>query len=721
MNVSLTIAIYLREVRSWRHRFWWLPLLGMLSALLPVALTPPPMEEYGAVSWFRGRGDRYEDSDTTFLSSSPVPAKVLTVTVCVACALSLLLAAWLARELRGAEVRNATLMDVAITSIRPLELAVAQIAAAWTIAVMPLVGAAPVLVPCGVRVGMGATETLGGLFVLFGAPLAGACIGYAGFWWKRLVLVASRGRSFRLWMIGVFALATVTCWVIAVPLTYPLWYRIQKGMPTDSRFKTPYFEDVFLTNLVVGVWLLAVLWLLFCVVRGLWRRGWKGRIVLLLIVALGVTGAVKSKPYARLKRSIPTWSVMTMSSSPLEWWLSRFDTTLADVPTFPAITASLAFGGEYNLGFSPRSRPEITRQQWNAIIDKMILVGGAFWLTLALGAVLFALGDLGWVLRQPWLVEALRRPEAAPMMVEFGGDGLRRREGNYVFETRNPVYDYALARSGDSRVVLMAWFVLIVIGSAVALFLRWNDFVKYQPMSDALDNVLPRTWSFVAVLCWMCGLNCGLTIAHLKSSLQWWSLLSLPVKFRSVLWGICFPRLVDALFIIGAAFSLVVVGVILRSLSFSLTSDYDYYYGERYVSYSVRRLVNFFDLGRAIVSYHSWGQWLPLALNVLTLTFVGLATSLFAASRSKGPAKATVLAVILSALVVKAIPYGYYWLVGWQTRQWSRFQTWGVESLPPPLQREPWASIGAYVPYLAPMLLSLFLLWWGIRRLKRET
>jgi hypothetical protein len=29
--------------------------------------------------------------------------------------------------------------------------------------------------------------------------------------------------------------------------------------------------------------------------------------------------------------------------------------------------------------------------------------------------------------------------------------------------------------------------------------------------------------------------------------------------------------------------------------------------------------------------------------------------------------------------------------------------------------------MGAYVPYLAPILLSLFLLWWGVRRLKRET
>jgi hypothetical protein len=715
MNLSLTIAIYLREVRSWRHRFWWLPLVGTWAALLPLVLTPTTKPDEGRRRFAFARENLLvDDSDTSFLLNLPVPQHALTLTVCIACGLTALLAAWLARELRAAEVRNATLTDVAVTMVRPLELAVGQIAAAWTIAVMPLIGAAPVIVPFAVRIGRNATDVLSGLAVLLGAALLSACVGYAGFWWKRLVLVASRGRSFRLWMMGVAAIALVAGWGLASSATYPLWRWVRKGLPLHWREDSSYLNDILLTNFIVGVWMLALLWLLACLARGLWRRRWKGRATLALLIAFIAFGATHAKPGAWLKRFLSAAQPMNFRSA-LDWYLIRPDATLKDVPMFPAVVAAQALGGNWDFNSGEgRRRDDAAQQHLAELCGKMILVGGAFWLSLALAAFLFALGDVGWVLRQPWLVEVLRRPEAAPLMIEFGGDAARRRQGVYVFESRNPIYDYSLARSGGSRAVMIAWFALIIVGMTVTIFLGWKNFVKEQPESGAFAHVLPRTWDCVALLCWMCGMHCGLTIAHMKTSLQWWSLQSLPFPFRSVLWGICLPRLVDALFIIGAAFSLAVVGMTLHSFSFSFEPM------ESVDAWQFSRQ----DIGLGGIAYfmaQPSGYVLHPVLNMLRLTFVGVATSLFAASRSRGAAKTTVLAVILSALITKVIPLGYDKLLDWHRTKWYRFQTWGVETPPPPLMREPWGTIGSYMPYVAAALGSLILLGLAVRRLKRET
>ena len=48
MNI---IALYLREIRGWRHRFWWLPLAGLIGVLLPLSLLPPKTRDLAANSW----------------------------------------------------------------------------------------------------------------------------------------------------------------------------------------------------------------------------------------------------------------------------------------------------------------------------------------------------------------------------------------------------------------------------------------------------------------------------------------------------------------------------------------------------------------------------------------------------------------------------------------------------------------------------------------------
>jgi hypothetical protein len=184
---------------------------------------------------------------------------------------------------------------------------------------------------------------------------------------------------------------------------------------------------------------------------------------------------------------------------------------------------------------------------------------------------------------------------------------------------------------------------------------------------------------------------------------------------------------VDALLIIAAALSLTVIGVVLRSSS---NSSFVFYGSENvlYYNYSVlglsfsmsqaMRLVN--NESTRLFPFHPWGLFLNFTFNALMLTFVGLATSLFAAARSKGAAKVTVLALVLSVLIAKAIPFGYDGFVEWQRSGWYRVRPWGVKMPPPPLMGEPWTTIRAWVPYAVPTLLSLVLLWLAVRRLKRE-
>ncbi len=688
MNIA---ALYLREVRSWRHKFWWLPLVGTLLALLPLGLIPLKRRVEGRQSW-------EEQMDPFFLRPA-VPQPEMAFVICGLMAITFLLALWLARELRGAEVRDNILPDLVITTVNAFELAVAQIAAAWTIASMLVVGALPVLVPFGARVGRNTSELLLGVALLVIFPLAGAAIGYALFWWKGLIVIASRGRSFRLWMIPVALIAVAACATVARPITIP-WWRTMGAAPRTgwNNYGDPgqYSSAMLPTNLVLGVLLLAALWLIVVLLLTLWERGRRGRVALCLLLTLAVGISTPHPRAVRLrtqasnrainvaKRLVPVTNLRWGPWHPVDDWLLRPEINAYLTPVFPLAAGPILFGVDLHQESHHGYGASVSRARWDEATPLMLVSGGLFWLICALSAFCFALRDLNFVFRRPWLIHALRHPELAAFMLEFGR--MRKpRVGNYIFATRNPYFDYALARSGGSRVVLFALFGVALLGMAVFRLRSWEQFIGAQPTPD-LEGEAAMLLMATLFLCWLCGVNGGLFLAHLKATRQWWALLGLPVRFRTLLWGLWLPRVVDAGVIVVAG------GAALAMLA---------------------------ALGREDWSQGAEGEhWLYAGLAAVLpgMVALGASTSTFAASWSRGSTKATMLTVVLSIAIGVILPSALAALIQWHLER-SEPKEWRLHFTP--VDSDP--ALATIVTPIAASVTSCLALWgWGLRRLRRQ-
>ncbi len=683
MDFTSFTTIYSKEIRAWRHRFWWLPLAGAMVCLLPMTIAKPPqMSQPPGTGLAMGAPIPVAttDADRQFLEP-PVPRDVLAWVVGGLCVVTSLLALWLAREFRGAEVRDGTLLDVALTTIRPLGFVTAQILAAWTVAAMPLMGALPVLLPFGIRMGITVGGLLWGVVLLLTFLLIGACLGYGALWWRRVVILASRGRSLRLWLLP-FAIAVVlTAIACGVPITYPMWKKYQSncnrmrtfsGEPPFNQSPPTYLTDTLLSNFVLGVFLLALLYVAFIVARSLWRARWKGRLALLLFVPSVVWLGWKAPSL------LSKWT----DTIPRDIGLNQYESflMLPFISLLNAITAcggSLGGPGEWADGFDAP--------------NAFTLGGLVYWLGVALLAFLFALEDTRWVMRQPWLVTALQRPETAPFMLELGGK-IRRRRGLYDFGVRNPVYDYLMARSSGSRITAVGWFAVLVIGTTGGLYFVWDVYLNGMPATWGMsEDVLRIPWGIAVGLCALCGLNCGATISQLKMSGQWGVLLSLPLKSRSLHWAVCFPRFVDALLVAVLAFSLGGIGV----------------------------GFNFIELK----------QFIPFAV-AMGMAFAAFAvTSVFASAFTKSTAKAMVLCVILSALLLGGLTWLGAWLDGRSTQQMRNIiqfydAPWMFRTRPATEYSAltvwwwKWRSLA--VPSAIGAAVLLFLSWWSSRRLNKE-
>ncbi len=685
MNVG---ALYLRELRGWRHRFWWLPLAGTLLTLLPLALIPLRRSTERKHPW--------EEQITPPFLWPAVPQQALGIVIAALMALTFLLALWLARELRGSEVRDNTLPDLVITTVNALELALAQVAAAWTIAAMLIVGALPVLVPFGARVGRNRWELLLGCAVLLSFPLAGAAIGNALFWWKGLVVIASRGRSFRLWMIPVALLAVTACANIARPLTI-LWWRQSSpggGAPNPWGYRGnpgPYSSAMLPTNLVLGVMLLAALWLVVALLLTLWERGRRGRAALCALLVVTVIGSCSHPFVVRVRtrtavratklgqRLAPQVNQRWGPSHVLDQLLERPDLNSYLVPILPLLAGPILFGADLYPTSDRNSGLGTRRVRWDEVLPLLLVLGGLFWLTCALSAFTFALRDASFLFRRPWLIHALRHPELAAYLLEFGRTR-KPRVGNYVFATRNPFFDYTLARSGGSRVVLFALFGACLLGVGLMRLRSWEQFVGEQPTPDltAESGVVMTTTFF---LCWLCGVNGGVYLAHLKATRQWWALLGLPVRFRTLLSGLWLPRVLDAGVLVVAGYAAV-----------SMLAA----------------------LGHEDMSLAEGEHWLYAGL-LASLLVLGASTSTFAASWSRGTARATMLTVILSIAVGMILPAALVALIEWQIGR-SEPKEWRLHFTP--VDSDP-ALVTILAPIAASVTSCLALLGWGVRRLRR--
>ncbi len=685
MSAARTHALFVRELRGWRRRFWWLPALVALAVTLPTVLTQTtPRGDYQQ-RWDRYSSPQYsngpETDDNEDFLRLPLRAEVMGWTLLATMGVGFLLAGWLARELRYAEVRNDTLGDLVLTTIQPGELFTAQLAAAWAIAAMPLVAALPVFLAFGVRTGHSPTELLTGTTLLLATPLLGACLGYATPWWKRLVLVSARDRAFRFWMLGFVLCAAALSWGLAALVTYPNRKWVEAALPKRWRSDAAYFDELLLGNFVLGLWLLAAAWVLVCLARALWRRGRVTRVLLFIAITLVAWRAVHWHPQAEIKQAMAG----AQRESDSYWGLVsrlRWYDQLISVPFVLPMTLTSSYGGDLWAGWEREER-------WLGISGAIV-----FWLTFALAAALLGWFDVRWVLTQPWTIAAIQRPEVAPMMLELGGRGHRQRARNYVFDSRNPVWDFTLARSAGSRVVVFVWFGLVVVGTAVSLFRHWPRLRQAEPAFNPLREPVQLALALTAILCALLALNCGLAIAQLRATQQWWAFLSTPMRLRSILAGLCLPRLVDALV-------LLVSGGALTSVAFALN-------------------VKFWDCATHPFWYHAYETLAPMGVAT-EFTFVTWAVSIWAASRAKSPARTTLLTVIIVPIIALALPALWAWGLDRKDVAWRRFEPWGRELSPAPWHTPPWEYLTVAVPFVVPLLIATVLLWLGVRRLRWET
>lgn len=685
MSLTRTHALYVRELRGWRRRFWWMPVVAALAVTLPLSLPQSVTNQSRQQRWeYRylpinpGAG-QLSDDDDDFLNL-PLRTDLLRWSVLATIATTFLLAGWLARELRSAEVRDDTLGDLVITTIQPGELFTAQLAAAWTIASVPLAGALPVFFAFGVRTGRSPAELLLGLSLLLAAPLLGACLGGATLWWKRLVLVSARDRAFRFWLLGFVLYALALSWGLAALVTYPNRRWVEAALPKRLRSEQSYFDELLIGNFVLGAGLLAMTWILVCVARALWRRGRLARCLLLVAILWIGWRVAQLHPQATIQQTIASTSGVDadwMVLGRLRWYEQLIGAPFILPWLVPQVFGSDQYyqsRGEWSLEFDPFLQPT--------------LLGGVFWCVLALAAALLTWFDLHWVMLRPWTIAAIQRPEIAPLMLELGGQGHRPRPRRYGFESRNPVWDLMLVRSSGSQVVVMVWFAILLAGTTASLFLNWPRLRNEEPMFHSLSDPLQTALVLTIALCCLHAVNCGMTIAHLRMTQQWWAFLSTPLRLRTVLAGVCLPRLIE-------------VGIMLLCVGPVLA-----------VAYAVR--VEFWDSQLSFL-------FLYLAGFAAGFIYIIWAVSLWSASRAKNPTRTTLMTLIVAPIVASAFPGLWAWGLDRQDTAYRRFQPWGVELPLPAWESPPWQYLAAAVPIVVPLLLATFLLWRGVRRLRWET
>lgn len=667
--------IFLKELRAWRHRFWWLPMGGALCVILPMALASPPQmpspELLQQQTWLQ--------SQVTF---STIPAEWLAVVTFALGTGASGLASWLAYTLRWSEIHNNTLTDLALTRVTALEIVAGQILAIWAITSVALAGAAPILIYYATMAGRSETQILTGVAVLMFYPLLAAATGYGSMWWKRLATASVRGKSYLRFMVVVTLLLTMLCAAVGLPLAYPLnlWAYGTLLQNDDLLMRI----DLFMKSLFWGTPIVCLLWLAFVALRALWQWRMWGRIVALLLLLLFMGGGCVGA------RSASGW-IASLSAQMGQW------------APFPRGDPVLLFG----LGLMPLGAARAFGGQWegtefmNALDPHLLTgigLGLAYLVIIALASFVFAVGDVKWTMQNGWAIATLQNPTRAALLLPEAARAPRRRVRravSYLFVTRNPFYDFFLTRSVFSRVTFTGIFGFIVIVFTGGLAHVWADYLKAPTEHWRLGSAFLLVTMLMAILCASQGLACGSHIAQLKERQQWSGLLVTPTRLRALLLGVCLPTCGDSLMLCLLFSPLVFIG---RTLG----------------------VVQWSNVGVALLLF----LLMPLICGV---------TAIFSSAFTKTAAKAGLLSVILTGVLLAGVlflltylesffPFNRYSLTF--MARWHFGNVEWLESLYPPLSPYPpqWWEI--WLPKMVALVAligaCLSLLWLACRRLRWE-
>jgi hypothetical protein len=362
--------------------------------------------------------------------------------------------------------------------------------------------------------------------------------------------------------------------------------------------------------------LLALALLFLFATHSLWQHGWRGRTLLPLFVA------------------VVAWVVVS-AATPNNGWLTRLASSL-DRPLFmPQIYAlitctfgwapfgaTIAFGGQWaTTDFTNACGP---------YLHLGIVTGMLYWSVLAMAAFAFAVGDLNWTLRNSWAIACLQNPARAALLAPGSERAPRRRREYYPFVTRNPVFDLCLARSTGTRAVLIGVHATMFLAFTLLAWFGYEAYANNPLAVWQFDFVFILPLMAVFILCACCCWGCGLTIARMKKQQQWSALLVTPMKFRSLLLGVCLPRWLDAFTLTLLSGSMLAVGVTLRIVRLTWSD------AEEFVGLFV---------------------FVVLAAGMSTWT------SVFAAARTRSAPKAGFFSIVLT--VVGFV--GFFFLEDWLT------------------------------------------------------
>lgn len=640
MSYDAIRHIFLKEIRAWRYRFWWLPIAGALVVIVPMAFSSPPSlptpQQLQQQQW------RWQQIIFSTIPAAPFAGVVL----CFGLG-TMLLALWMGRTLRWSEVHDDTIIDLALSPLTALEVAAGQVLAAWVVTTVALAGAAPVFVFYGTMAGRTAADMLPALLVLLMCPLFAAAVGYGMMWWKRLALEAMHGRSFRRFLLWFVPLLAAMCVGLGWPLADPA---IRSAASTPQPDPMLRLAIVFV-SLVWGLPLLCAVWLAIIGADALRRRvlrlrghplRWK---VALLLLGLFVISSVRMET-GRLAFHgfIPVSMFWNRLATDWSSWLNRFSNTpmlslwwglLSFVFGLAPLGASCALGGQWG--------STQTTNMVDPFVQPSLAVGLGYWAAVGMTSFVFATRDLAWTMKNSWAIGALQNPARAALLAPEAARAPHRREFLYPFITRNPVYDLCLARSMGTRSALVVVFGFVVLGSAAWLAYDYSAWATAPFEQWRFEAQFSLPFMVALLLSSCCGLGCGLTIARLKRQQQWSALLPTPLPFRALLVGVCLPRWVDGLTLTVLLYSVNSIGLPLRML---------------------RELEML------------WAT--PLAM--ITVLLVCTATSLFGSAFTKSPAKTGFLGVLLAILLC----IGFGMLLSWVEQRFfpmhegprSRWENW---------------------------------------------
>jgi hypothetical protein len=219
-----------------------------------------------------------------------------------------------------------------------------------------------------------------------------------------------------------------------------------------------------------------------------------------------------------------------------------------------------------------------------------------------------------------------------------------------------------------TRSALVIIFGLAVVSCAAFLSIGYEDWAAapYDRYRFEESFSLAMMISFLLSAC--CGWSCGLTIARLKRQQQWSALLPTPLRFRTLLVGVCLPRWIDGITLMLLLLSVFSVGLPLHGMTES----------------------NEFWVG-------------PLVMAPVLI--VCTATSLFGSAFTKSPAKTGFLGVVLAVM----LGTGFGFLMAWVGERFPQHEG-------PRLWWENWTP--TIVSLVALTAASALLTWLACRRLR---